>query len=123
MDQAYSHYKVEREKLRVKGREFESVVNDEVAAMQSLGLSNAPLLPTQSSSTDASSDLKQFFGLLSEKQFQAPTLDAVTSNKAHTKLLLDFSISNFLQRRMYSVQVQHWLHYVLLNDSLLVLKF
>lgn len=115
IERAYSHYKMEREKLRVK-EDFETVIRKEIAYMQQVGISSAPLL--------SASGVQQFADQLDPNQFQLPPSCAgVDIDRAHKQVMTNFTNTNFLQRGMYARQLQRWIQYFPLGESLLVLKF
>ena len=124
IERAYSHYKMEREKLRVKV-DFETAIRNEMAYMRKVGLSSAPLLPTDQPMSDA--ELQHFVSQLTPTQFQIPSnvvADAGGAReRAHKEVMANFTNTNFLQRGMFGPQLQRWLRYYVLDESLLVLTF
>lgn len=119
IERSFSHYKMEREKLRVK-IDFSTVVEQEVSRLNDFGLSNAPLM--SSSNVDGRSQLPDLTKKDSHS-YQIPLLDPVTSDKTHKLFFQTYPNTNFLQRGMYSIQLRRWLKYFVLGESLLVLKF
>ena len=124
IERAYSHYKMEREKLRIKV-DFETAIRNEMAYMRKVGLSSAPLLPADQSMSDA--DLQHFVNQLEPTQFQIPSNVVLDTGgvveQAHKEVIANFTNTNFLQRGMFGPQLQRWLRYYSLGESLLVLKF
>ena len=122
IERAYSHFQMEREKLRIKD-DFETAIHKEIDYMRQVGLSSAPRFPNEPM---VASDLQHFVNQLAPSQFELPTqilVDLVASDNAHKQVLSNFTNANFLQRGMYAPQLQRWIKYFPLGDSLLVLKF
>jgi len=127
IDRAYSHYKMEREKLRVK-ESFESVIRQELDYMRQIGLTTAPLIPTNNNnnnnnnatdimvqsllsgteSISTSSTIKLLSSFQLPQHLQA---DQATSDRLHQQLMMNRTNTNFLQRGLYAPQLQRWLSY------------
>lgn len=119
IERAYSHYKMEREKKRVKGSSFDSIIHDEVDFLRKVGLSRAPVLPVNVSRDE----LENFARQLHPDQFELPSFSQKISDVAHREVIQNLSYTNFLQRGLYSVQLERWLKYFPLGESLMIVKF
>jgi Sulfotransferase domain len=120
IERAFSHYKMEREKLRVK-LNFTTIVNQEIARFQTLGLTHAPLI------TPGDDSSRQW--LLSKDKddddntlFSIPKMSHTAMIHLHYQLAKNYSDTNFLQRGMYAVQLPAWMKHFPLGESLLVLQ-
>jgi len=119
VDRAYSHYKMEREKRRVKS-DFETVLNDELRAMRRLYLTAAPplVLPLPQARHQFGDYLRAH-----SSAFRIPKLPDDIRDDAHKEIMTSFADTNFIQRGMYAPQLERWMKYFSLGESLLVLKF
>ena len=117
-ERAYSHYKMEKEK-RTLEMDFESAINQELMLLRHVGLSEAPPLPENATQ----SDLKIFVDRLASKHFQTPDMDQLEMDRAHNQVLLNLTKTNFLQRGMYSTQLERWLKYFPLGEQIMIIKF
>lgn len=125
IERAYSHYRMEREKLRVK-EDFETAIRNEINYMRKVGLSAAPLPPLVDQAT-SSTEEKDLISQLKATQFQIPSAILLDpegiGDQAHGEVIANFTNTNFLQRGMYAPQLARWLRYFPLGESLLVLTF
>ena len=118
IERAYSHYKMEREKKRIK-QSFDEVVREEMLFLQKVKLIQAPIIPANATG----SGFFEFMNKINADQFQPPLLSDEASDAAHKKVIQNLTHTNFLQRGMYSVQLKRWLRYFSLEDTILVIKF
>lgn len=96
---AYSHWKMEREKLRVK-QEFGVYIAKEVEWMRQVGLTIAPPFPLDLDNHNVEK-------VDSKDQFRIP----LYPTKNEYSNILQNATYTFLQRGMYSQQLKYWLDY------------
>lgn len=106
VDRAVSQYQMDRHHggSNTKQKSFEDLINEEVAAMKSFGLTNAPLL----NEWDPFHDNKKDDNGKSPYDFSLPPLTEHQVDVGHRKLFRRVFLSNYLQRGMYAVQLRKW---------------
>ncbi|CAJ1970068.1 unnamed protein product [Cylindrotheca closterium] len=107
IDRAVSHYRMN---IDVKGRTFESLLDEEMASFKSIGLSHAPSRKEFNETTSEHLGFKD-----------VPVLTAEEQKKLHWKHYRKTFTTNFLQRGMYIVQLDHWLEHFALHESIHVI--
>lgn len=100
IDRAISHFRM---RVRTFGRSFEELIDEEIAHLKLIGLSNAPLR------TDDY--------LPDDPRFAIPKLTKERSEELHWKHYRKIFACNFLQRGMYITQLNHWFEYFPLYDG------
>lgn len=113
VDRAYSHFMMDLGKTRVD-EGFEKYIQQELQAMHKVGISNAPIL---------SSDWDPI-NTLQDHLFDNPpnNMTREQSDHAHWMVYRIRHIRNYLQRGIYSVQLERWIKFFPLNESLLVIN-
>jgi hypothetical protein len=130
IDRAFSHWKMgAAQKGGGKGKKllvsFEDLVVKEIRSMRALGLTHAPpfvwpplsqqtttITTTTSNNTDTSPTTTDSFLLEKSFSFQnLPNLSKTESDAAHWKHYRKMFSQNYLQRSMYSTQLERWIQY------------
>ena len=134
IERAISQYRMGHEVKQ--GQTFDELVHDEIASMKFVNLTNAPSLFTSTpSSTTTSKTAKK--GSTQPKRYNFTKLDDTmsplfqlsmnTSSEWYTynwwRHYRRKFRKNYIQRSMYVVQLQHWIQYFPLNETMLVLNY
>jgi hypothetical protein len=105
-DRAFSQYSMG---IRVNGKSFEELVDNEIENMRSIGLSHAP--PRNANYTDH------------DPGFRIPEMSKARTDGAHWRHYRKIFANNYLQRSMYITQIDNWALYFPLRESLLVVNY
>ena len=116
VDRAYSHFMMDIGKHRIEDNSsFEKFIELELKTMKNVGLTNVPVLP--SIEWDSLGPSKNHL-------FHNPPKNMTEDEKdhAHWMVYRIRHMRNYLQRGIYSVQLERWMKYFKLNESLMVIN-
>lgn len=105
-DRAFSQYNMG---IRVNGKSFEELIDNEIENMRSIGLNHAP--PRNSSYKDH------------DRRFRIPKMSKEKSDRVNWSHYRKMFANNYLQRSMYITQIENWALYFPLGESLLVVNY
>jgi hypothetical protein len=100
-------------RIQVKGRSFEEIFDTEIESLHQTGLIVTPLLRDNHQNVP-----------WNDPRFDAlPNMSVEEGKQRHWKHYRRTFATNYLQRGMYSVQLEHWLEYFPLHESLYVINY
>lgn len=105
-DRAFSQYKMG---IRVHGKSFEELIDNEIENMRSIGMSHAQ--PRNSDFTDH------------DHRFRIPKMSKERTDRLNWRHYRKMFANNYLQRSMYITQIDNWALYFPLRESLLVVNY
>lgn len=114
VDRAYSHIMMDLGKRRINAT-FEDMIQEELKVMRNVGLTNVPLTPP--SAWDS-------LGRSQDHLFYNPPKNMTQEEADHANWMVYRlrHMRNYLQRGIYSAQIERWMKFFPLNESLMVIN-